>query len=82
MAVEGGHTCADCGRPITLDTRRGLTWKHRDPADEGPCEDARAEANRREREVRFGTAYSRGWADPIEPAALRGDASLPAGHTD
>ncbi len=77
-AMEGGHVCADCEQPIGLDTRNryaGATWKHRSAADHDACMAARAEADRAGKEARFGTRYSRGWAAPVEPKALREQAA-------
>lgn len=76
-AAEGGHDCADCGKPVALDTRsRSMyAWKHRAKADDVACEQARAEADRAAKEARYGTRYLRGWAPPVEPRALREQAA-------
>lgn len=74
MAAAGAQVCADCGKPIGYDSR-AATWKHRDPADQASCLDAREEADRIRREQKVGSRYFRGWAAPIEPKALREQAA-------
>lgn len=76
-AIEGGQVCADCGWLVGLDVKArftGVVWRHRDADQEKRCEADRSEANRLEREARFGARYMRGMAPPVEPKSLRDQA--------
>ena len=70
LAVEGGHTCADCAQPVTYILAKSC-WAHTDPAAESRCHDARTETDRLAREAQFGARYQWGFAGPVEPKVMR-----------
>lgn len=68
MLSVADQVCSDCREPVGYHRGRGR-WTHTDREQEGRCEEARAEANRREKEAQYGARYSRGWAEPVRPLA-------------
>lgn len=68
LAIEGMQECADCAQPIRYVRRE---WRHVNPLDDAPCTDKRAEADRLDRERRYGARYTHGYPGPVLPRALR-----------
>lgn len=73
LALAGSQECADCDEKVTW--KRGgtndSTWSHVNPAHDKPCHTARQEIDRKRREAATGSTYGWGFADPVEPKAIR-----------
>lgn len=73
LALAGSQECADCGEKVTW--KRGgtndSTWSHVNPAHDKPCREVRQEIDRKRREAETGSTYGWGFADPVEPKAIR-----------
>jgi hypothetical protein len=65
--------CADCDQPLLWKRESGgnSRWAHVDPAQEKPCSQARADADRRRKEAATGAKYGWGMAGDPEPKATR-----------
>lgn len=74
LALLGEQVCSECREPVGLNLGTGY-WKHRSAIQETACQIARDEADRLDKERRFGARYTRGWAGPVIPLGLSDQAA-------